>query len=81
MLSLACESFRYLIFPFYWQFIFIPLLPDKLLTCLQVSINQINNNNNNNTNKDQQKRENKKVIVIVLNINKNHHLFRHLYHI
>ncbi|CAO3621225.1 unnamed protein product [Cunninghamella blakesleeana] len=38
MLSLACESFRYLIFPFYWQFIFIPLLPDKLLTCLQAPV-------------------------------------------
>lgn len=36
MLSLACESFRYLLFPFYWQFVYIPVLPEKLLTCLQV---------------------------------------------
>lgn len=36
MLSLACETFRYLLFPFYWHFVFIPVLPEKLLTCLQV---------------------------------------------
>ncbi|KAG0183459.1 hypothetical protein DFQ29_004403 [Apophysomyces sp. BC1021] len=38
MLSLACESFRYLLFPFYWQFVFIPVLPEKLLTCLQAPV-------------------------------------------
>ncbi|KAI9019384.1 AEX-3 domain-containing protein [Phycomyces nitens] len=38
MLSLAAESFRYLLFPFYWQFVFIPVLPEKLLTCLQAPV-------------------------------------------
>ncbi|KAG2215168.1 hypothetical protein INT46_001444, partial [Mucor plumbeus] len=38
MLSLACESFRYLLFPFYWQFVFIPVLPERLLTCLQAPV-------------------------------------------
>ncbi|KAF7726210.1 hypothetical protein EC973_009008 [Apophysomyces ossiformis] len=38
MLSLACESFRYLLFPLYWQFVFIPVLPEKLLTCLQAPV-------------------------------------------
>ncbi|KAI8377993.1 AEX-3 domain-containing protein [Radiomyces spectabilis] len=38
MLSVACESFRYLLFPFYWQFVFIPVLPEKLLACLQVPV-------------------------------------------
>ncbi|ORZ15755.1 AEX-3 domain-domain-containing protein [Absidia repens] len=38
MLSLACESFRYLLFPFYWQFVFIPLLPERLLNCLQAPV-------------------------------------------
>ncbi|KAI9318757.1 AEX-3 domain-containing protein [Dichotomocladium elegans] len=38
MLSLACETFRYLLFPFYWQFVFIPVIPQKLLTCLQAPI-------------------------------------------
>lgn len=36
MLSIACETFRYLLFPLYWQFVFIPVLPQRLLTCLQV---------------------------------------------
>ncbi|KAI8139770.1 AEX-3 domain-containing protein [Fennellomyces sp. T-0311] len=38
MLSLACETFRYLLFPFYWQFVFIPVLPRRLLTCLQAPV-------------------------------------------
>ncbi|CAO3682152.1 unnamed protein product [Rhizopus stolonifer] len=38
MLSLACESFRYLLFPFYWQFVYIPVLPERLLTCLQAPV-------------------------------------------
>jgi hypothetical protein len=38
MLSLACESFRYLLFPLYWQFVFIPVLPERLLTCLQAPV-------------------------------------------
>lgn len=38
MLSLACEAFRYLLFPFYWQFVFIPLLPERLLNCLQAPV-------------------------------------------
>ncbi|KAI8990046.1 hypothetical protein BDB01DRAFT_717940 [Pilobolus umbonatus] len=38
MLSVACESFRYLMFPFYWQFVFIPVLPERLLTCLQAPV-------------------------------------------
>lgn len=38
MLSLACESFRYLLFPFYWQFVFIPVIPERLLTCLQAPV-------------------------------------------
>ncbi|KAI9476079.1 MAG: AEX-3 domain-containing protein [Benjaminiella poitrasii] len=38
MLSYACESFRYLLFPFYWQFVFIPVLPERLLTCLQAPV-------------------------------------------
>ncbi|KAI8085078.1 AEX-3 domain-containing protein [Halteromyces radiatus] len=38
MLSLACESFRYLLFPFYWQFVFIPVLPERLLNCLQAPV-------------------------------------------
>ncbi|ORY98199.1 hypothetical protein BCR43DRAFT_437358 [Syncephalastrum racemosum] len=38
MLSLACETFRSLLFPFYWQFVFIPILPERLLTCLQAPV-------------------------------------------
>ncbi|KAI9495919.1 AEX-3 domain-containing protein [Zychaea mexicana] len=38
MLSLACETFRYLLFPLYWQFVFIPVLPRRLLTCLQAPV-------------------------------------------
>lgn len=38
MLSFACESFRYLLFPFYWQFVYIPVLPERLLTCLQAPV-------------------------------------------
>ncbi|KAI8370884.1 AEX-3 domain-containing protein [Choanephora cucurbitarum] len=38
MLSLACESFQYLLFPFYWQFVCIPVLPERLLTCLQAPV-------------------------------------------
>ncbi|KAI9247713.1 AEX-3 domain-containing protein [Phascolomyces articulosus] len=38
MLSLACEAFRYLLFPLYWQFVFIPVLPERLLTCLQAPV-------------------------------------------
>ncbi|ORZ20288.1 AEX-3 domain-domain-containing protein [Absidia repens] len=38
MLSLACESFRFLLFPLYWPFVFIPLLPARLLNCLQAPV-------------------------------------------
>ncbi|CAO3592405.1 unnamed protein product [Absidia cylindrospora] len=38
MLSLACESFRFLLFPLYWPFVFIPLLPERLLNCLQAPV-------------------------------------------
>jgi hypothetical protein len=38
MLSIACEAFRYLLYPFYWQFVFIPVLPERLLTCLQAPV-------------------------------------------
>ncbi|ORX54396.1 DENN-domain-containing protein [Hesseltinella vesiculosa] len=38
MLSIAAEAFRYLLFPFYWPYVYIPVLPEKLLTCLQAPV-------------------------------------------
>ncbi|KAG0040977.1 hypothetical protein BGZ82_003587 [Podila clonocystis] len=38
MLTLACESFLYLLFPLYWQGVYIPILPSALMTCLQAPV-------------------------------------------
>ncbi|KAG0212187.1 hypothetical protein BGX28_006733 [Mortierella sp. GBA30] len=38
MLTLACESFLYLLFPLYWQGVYIPVLPSSLMTCLQAPV-------------------------------------------
>ncbi|KAI8066903.1 AEX-3 domain-containing protein [Gongronella butleri] len=38
MLSVTAEAFRYLLFPFYWPYVYIPIVPEKLLTCLQAPV-------------------------------------------
>ncbi|KAI7826103.1 AEX-3 domain-containing protein [Gamsiella multidivaricata] len=38
MLTLASESFLYLLFPLYWQGVYIPILPSALMTCLQAPV-------------------------------------------
>lgn len=38
MLTLASESFLYLLFPLYWQGVYIPILPAALMTCLQAPV-------------------------------------------
>ncbi|KAF9559931.1 hypothetical protein EC968_006397 [Mortierella alpina] len=38
MLTLASESFLYLLFPLYWQGVYIPILPSSLMTCLQAPV-------------------------------------------
>ncbi|KAG0258686.1 hypothetical protein BG011_003144 [Mortierella polycephala] len=38
MLTLASESILYLLFPFYWQGVYIPILPSSLMTCLQAPV-------------------------------------------
>ncbi|KAG0220538.1 hypothetical protein BGX31_010888 [Mortierella sp. GBA43] len=38
MLTLACESFLYLLFPLYWYGVYIPILPSDAMTCLQAPV-------------------------------------------
>jgi hypothetical protein len=38
ILAIAGEAVQYLLYPLYWQFVYIPVLPERLLTCLQVKI-------------------------------------------
>ncbi|KAF8984485.1 hypothetical protein BGZ46_007949 [Entomortierella lignicola] len=38
MLTLAGESFLFLLFPLYWQGVYIPILPSALMTCLQAPV-------------------------------------------
>ncbi|KAF8926588.1 hypothetical protein BGZ58_011066 [Dissophora ornata] len=38
MLTLACESFLYLLFPLYWQGVYVPILPSALMTYLQAPV-------------------------------------------
>ncbi|OZJ02123.1 hypothetical protein BZG36_04744, partial [Bifiguratus adelaidae] len=38
MLTLAAESSLILAYPFYWPFVYIPVLPDRLMTCLQAPV-------------------------------------------
>ncbi|KAF9169366.1 hypothetical protein BGX21_011447 [Mortierella sp. AD011] len=38
MLTLASEGFLFLLFPFYWQGVYIPILPSALMTCLQAPV-------------------------------------------
>ncbi|KAI8576404.1 hypothetical protein K450DRAFT_257121 [Umbelopsis ramanniana AG] len=38
MLAIAGESVQYLLYPFYWQFVYIPVLPKRLITCLQAPV-------------------------------------------
>ncbi|CAG8503397.1 8699_t:CDS:10 [Funneliformis mosseae] len=38
MLHLVAHSITYLIYPLYWQGVFIPVLPARLMTCLQAPV-------------------------------------------
>jgi hypothetical protein len=38
MLYLVAHSIKYLIYPFYWQGVFIPILPARLMPCLQAPV-------------------------------------------
>ncbi|RIA95154.1 AEX-3 domain-containing protein [Glomus cerebriforme] len=38
MLYLVAHSITYLIYPFYWQGVFIPVLPARLMACLQAPV-------------------------------------------
>ncbi|KAG0228034.1 hypothetical protein BGW41_003576 [Actinomortierella wolfii] len=38
MLTLASESFLYLLFPLYWQGVYIPILPAEMMTCVQAPV-------------------------------------------